>query len=147
MYKTIRRAISTIEVSLDLLKEFHILNRWRQKIAKNNDQDCVKMVKMNTKWNILIILKWRAIVHTVQLTLNVHSPRNSKRGSEENALKVWLHHRSRSHMGAWNRCPGSNTWVACHGCTVHCGAGAGRPAVQIQGGTLILDPSLSEEIV
>ena len=37
----------------------------------------------------------------------------------------------------WNCCPGSDTWVVCHGWTVHCGAGG---LVPIPGGAPIFGP-------
>ena len=59
------------------------------------------------------------------LTLTVHSPTKSNKGKWRKCAKsdyvieaglIWER----------NRCPGSDTRVACHGWTVHCGAGGPR---------------------
>ena len=71
------------------------------------------------------------------LTLTVHSPTKSNKGKWRKCAKsdyvieaglIWER----------NRCPGSDTRVACHGWTVHCGAG-GSP-VRNPGGTPIFWP-------
>ena len=71
------------------------------------------------------------------LTLTVHSPTKSNKGKWRKCAKsdyvievrlIWER----------NRCPGSDTWVACHGWTVHCGAGV--PRFETQGGTPIFGP-------
>ena len=77
------------------------------------------------------------------LTLTVHSPTKSNKGKWRKCAKsdyvieaglIWER----------NRCPGSDTRVACHGWTVHCGAGG--PRFETQGEPPFFDPSLSEEI-
>ena len=71
------------------------------------------------------------------LTLTVHSPTKSNKGKWRKCAKshyvieaglIW----------EWNRCPGSDTRVACHGWTVHCGAGG--PRFETQGETPIFWP-------
>ena len=78
------------------------------------------------------------------LTLTIHSPTKSNKGRWRKCAKsdyvieaglIWER----------NRCPGSETRVACHGWTVHCGAGG--PRFGTQGEPPFFDPSLSEEIV
>ena len=78
------------------------------------------------------------------LTLTVHSPTKSNKGKWRKCAKsdyvieaglIW----------EWNRCPGSDTRVACHGCTVHLVREA--PVRNPGGEPPFLDPSLSEEIV
>ena len=77
------------------------------------------------------------------LTLTVHSPTKSNKGKWRKCAKsdyvieaglIWEQ----------NCCPGSDTRVACHGWTVHCGAGG--PRFKTQGEPPFFDPSLSEEI-
>ena len=79
----------------------------------------------------------------VSLTLTLHSPTKSNKGKWRKCAKsdyvieaglIWER----------NRCPGSDTRVACHGWTVHCGAGG--PRFETQGEPPFFDPSLSEEI-
>ena len=90
--------------------------------------------------------KWRKVCcSTITcLTLTVHSPTKSNKGKWRKCAKsdyvieaglIW----------EWNHCPGSDTRVACHGWTVHCGAGG--PRFGTQGEPPFFDPSLSEEIV
>ena len=71
------------------------------------------------------------------LTLTVHSPTKSNKGKWRKCAKsdyvieaglIW----------EWNRCPGSDTRVACHGWTMHCGAGG--PRFETQGGTPLFGP-------
>ena len=77
------------------------------------------------------------------LTLTVHRPTKSNKGKWRKCAKsdyviqaglIWER----------NRCPGSDTRVACHGWTVHCGAGG--HGFETQGEPPFFDPSLSEEI-
>ena len=71
------------------------------------------------------------------LTLTVHSPTKSNKGKWRKCAKS--HYVIEAGL-IWerNRCPGSDTRVACHGWTVHCGAG-GSP-VRNPGGTPIFWP-------
>ena len=74
---------------------------------------------------------WEFHTNWNTLTLTVHSPTKSNKGKWRKCAKsdyiieaglIWER----------NRCPGSDTPVACHGCTVHCGAGGLR--FETQGG-------------
>ena len=69
-------------------------------------------------------------LYTRPLTLTVHSPTKSNKGKWRKCTKsdyvieaglIWER----------NGCPGSDTRVACHGWTVHCGAGG--PRLETQG--------------
>ena len=71
------------------------------------------------------------------LTLTVHSPTKSNKGKWRKCAKsdyvieaglIWER----------NRCPGSDTRVACHGWTVHCGAGV--PGSKPRGNPHFLTP-------
>ena len=83
-------------------------------------------VRVNNAWHFFYLK-----------TLTVHSPTKSNKGKWRKCAKsdyvieaglIWER----------NRCPGSDTQVACHGWTVHCGAG-GSP-VWNPGGTPIFWP-------
>ena len=71
------------------------------------------------------------------LTLTVHNPTKSSKGKwrkcarSDNVIEAGL-------IWERNSCPGSDTRVACHGWTVHCGAGG--PRFETQGGTPIFGP-------
>ena len=98
---------------------------------------------MNSKYLCILTIEVNSVNLDVFLTLTVHSPKKSNKGKWRKCAKsdyvieaglIWER----------NRCPGSNTRVACHGWTVHCGAGG--PRFETQGEPPFFDPSLSEEI-
>ena len=91
-----------------------------------------------------LVLKLMLLWIITTLTLTVHSPTKSNNGKWRKCAKsdyvieaglIWEQ----------NRCPGSDTQVACHGWTVHCGVGG--PRFETQGEPPFFGPSLSEEIV
>ena len=89
----------------------------------------------------LVMPGFHSFIHYIaflfSVTLTVHSPTKSNKGKWRKCAKS-DYVTEASLIWERNRCPGSDTRVACHGWTVHCGAGG--PRFETQGGTPIFGP-------